>query len=118
MSLFAFLLLADCPATSLPAGAHHFTTSLQRGYDVIVPKVAVPITGLPVVIALHGANTNPSEFNAITRLAEVAGHDPFVLVLTSSADDPGFVNEILDLVQQKTCVDASRMFAVGHGSAG
>ena len=118
---------------------------VERTYVAHVPEgaaAALPET-LPVLVVLHGAGGNGAKAETATGLSGLAKADNFIVVYPNgtlaadiegqlawnadgccamprrtNVDDVGFITAMLDDVEQKFPVDASRIYFAGFSNGG
>jgi polyhydroxybutyrate depolymerase len=141
MSLLSMLAVAG---SKLGPGDHERLLeigALHRSYVVHVPPHYDPKIPIPVVLALHGAETNGrmmASYSGLTKKADEAsfavaypngtGADGFLLTWnsggsrrtgeTSTADDVDYLRKVLDDLRTCLAVDAKRVYATGMSNGG
>lgn len=84
---------------------------------------------MPLVLAFHGYNSSPEDFEAFARLSKKADDAGFILAYPRAIDDPSrwdlagtrdtaFVDALLTQLEASFCVDALRVYAAGHSMGG
>jgi len=112
---------------------------LRRGYRVYLPPGFDGSRRLPLVVAVHGAFSSPSDFASVTGLDGLAAEEGFVvaypagfgpplrhwnsghccgLMRALGVDDVGFLDTVIRDVQENFAVDPDRTFLVGHSNGG
>ena len=108
-----------------------------RSYRLHVPANYQPQLPLPVVLIFHGRGSSPAEIENYSGFSQLADTERFIAVypqglrdstgetfwdsfspLTEGIDEVAFVNRVLDDVEQKLCVDTSRIYATGFSNGG
>ena len=123
---------------SLPFGGR------LRTFLVHVPRVAEAASPLPVVVNFHGAGSDAVQQRQYTAMNASADRHGYVVVypngtgvfpgqrrfLTFNAggccppatrndvDDVGFIDTILDLLEEKLAIDTQRLYATGMSNGG
>ena len=108
----------------------------QRTVNVVVPSTYRPGTPAPLLLDVHGHETNgvsALETHGFVRLAErdgavvVAPDGTFLDDIQATGwsylddvqrNDVAFIDALLVYVEQQVCVDALRFWAVGHSNGG
>lgn len=128
---------------SVPRGMTEFVLAAAGGaHDVriYVPTTLSEDSPLPLVMNFHGLGSNGDQQAVFTGYEELAEQEGFIVVHptgvpsstdaqgrnsweTLSTDDPVkddfvFANELLDLLIEDYCVDASRVYATGMSGGG
>lgn len=107
----------------------------RREYRVHLPPCHDGCTPRPVILAFHGMSANAKLLQRLTKLDETADKFGYITVYPNGtgvgplkgfragatarkrelrkADDTRFVHAILDDLQRRFCVDASRVYATG-----
>jgi polyhydroxybutyrate depolymerase len=128
-SLF-LLFLASLTAT---VHAQSYTLrydGLDRTYLVHLPASYNGEKSLPLVFAFHGWYQTPEAFEKTTKLSEKADADTFIAVYPAGTigsmhawneeqggvDDVGFINCLLDSLENRYNIDSMRVFATGFSS--
>lgn len=131
----------DC--ASVPTGTTEFVLDAggaEHDVRVYVPTTYDGISELPLVMNFHGFGSTGDQQAAFTGYEELAEEEGFMVVhptaVPSSADDQGrnswetlatdnpakddveFTNELLDLLIEDYCVDATRVYATGMSGGG
>jgi poly(3-hydroxybutyrate) depolymerase len=131
--------------SSLPSGFERGalsttqTTAGNRAYKVFVPTSYAKDTATPLILSYHGANGKMDSQAALDRLTDpfFGGATHIVVYLQGNADDAsdpnhttwqgapgnesddlGFTADVLDELEQKLCVDTSRVYATGKSQGG
>jgi len=101
---------------------------MARTYLIHVPDGLPPKNGFPVVLAFHGGGGRASKMIGLMRLEPFADARGFIVIypngldrhwndgrstIRNKADDVGFVAALLDEIEKRYPIDASRIFAVG-----
>lgn len=107
-----------------------------RQFEVHIPAGYSPGTPAPVVLDFHGRNSSASQQILISGMQSLADDKGFIAVHPSGylntwnaglccgsaqaagIDDVGFVNALLDKLEQDACVDTKRVFATGLSNGG
>jgi polyhydroxybutyrate depolymerase len=108
--------------------ARRFAVHVPAGYDPSIPT--------PVVIDLHGRNSNASQQMLVSGMRSKADRAGFIAVhpegveqtwnagiccgaaMSEDVDDVAFVDALLDELERELCVDAGRVFATGLSNGG
>jgi len=133
------------PVTRLRAGEHTRTISvgtLQRRYQVHVPKKYADTDPTPVIVVFHGGGGNPAGMVRLTGLNAKSEQSGFIVVypfgsgldpgrgltfngggccgyaLQNKRDDVGFTRTLLDDLASVANVDTNRVFATGLSNGG
>jgi polyhydroxybutyrate depolymerase len=114
------------------------TSSGNRSALVHIPPGYDPTKATPLVLNFHGLAGSPSQEEGLTLMDPEADSQGFLLVYPQGTgvipswnagaccgtaaedgvDDVGFVGTLLDTLESKLCVDASRVFATGMSNGG
>lgn len=121
------MMPARGPGCGLPPSASD--TSLQingstTSYIVDLPTGYDPNRPYPLVVALRGASVTAAAFHSYLNLAPVVGADGIVVNLECADKattwdvqrDLPFFDALLVKLQAQYCIDAQRMFVVGHAA--
>jgi polyhydroxybutyrate depolymerase len=119
---------------AFPAVSHGAST---RTYLVHVPPSYQANVPLPVVLAFHGHGGDAAGMEQLTGFSALADQQGFLAVypqgllftddttfwasagpIDEGIDDVLFVSTVLDDLQHKFCVDASRVYATGFSNGG
>jgi polyhydroxybutyrate depolymerase len=124
----------NASAPALPAGTSTLDIPWQGGTRTAILNVPTSptTTPRPVLVSLHPFALGPEAWEAYSGLAAAAvargdvvltplGSDPGPRWavpggLATEADDIGFVNALLDRVEDRSCVDRNREFAAGFSA--
>jgi polyhydroxybutyrate depolymerase len=134
--------LAACSGKSTPKKADDTWTvafgSDTRSFDLHVPATYDPAVPMPVVLNFHGYTSNAPEEEALSDMNGKADTAGFIVVypqgtgtaqswnagaccgeaVQQNKDDVGLVGAILDVLQDRLCIDAKRVFATGMSNGG
>lgn len=111
---------------------------LERTFDVHVPVSYDPEQPTPVVFNFHGYTSNAQQQALLSRMNAASDAEGFIAVhaqgtgttpswnagvccgtaATSQVDDVGFVDAMLDALEDELCVDPVRVFATGFSNGG
>ncbi len=105
---------------------------LERTALLHIPPDIPAGTGLPLLIALHGAKQNAAFFAPYTGYSEIADVEHFAVLYPNAwdgywtigvskagkPDDVAFISQLLDYVSQTTCLDPTRVYATGVSNGG
>ena len=124
-------LQADpCPAAQ-PGSAPLTVSSggLPRSALVHVPPAGNGSKPLPLVVAFHGAGGNGAWIEDYTGLSALSDQQGFIVAYPNAwgnrrmwnlagprgraPDDVAFTEDVIDAIEQRACVDPSRVFATG-----
>lgn len=134
---------ADTDCAAVPVGVTEFVLDAggaEHDVRVYVPTTYDGGSDLPLVMNFHGFGSTGDQQAAFTGYEELAEDEGFIVAhptaVPSSADeqgrnawetlttdDPGkddfaFTNELLDLLIEDYCVDATRVYATGMSGGG
>ncbi len=105
-----------------------FAVHFPAGYDPDAPT--------PVVIDLHGRNSNASQEMIVSGMRSKGDREGFIAVhpegvdetwnagiccgsaMSNDVDDVGFVAALLDALESALCIDTDRVFATGLSNGG
>jgi polyhydroxybutyrate depolymerase len=130
-------------AGALSPGDYRFELQVDgrtRSYLMHVPPQAAA-GPLPLVISLHGGGGNAEQHRRSTRMDAAADRDGYVAVYpngsgrggrfltwnagdccgyaaSSKVDDVGFIARLIDDVEARTAIDATRVYVAGHSNGG
>jgi polyhydroxybutyrate depolymerase len=128
-------------AATVSAAATTVAASLDRPYDLFVPKSYTGATAVPLVVLLHGYTANGALQEFYFKLQPLAEAHGFLYVHPDGlkdgvgngfwnatdaccdlgdkgVDDVAYLSSILDQVQAKYKVDPKRIYFVGHSNGG
>ncbi len=102
---------------------------LERTYRLTLPDPR-PSEPAPVILNLHGAGSNATEQDLYSDLAVRGPARGFVvvtpdgtgqprqwnIVVTTQADDVAFIDDLLEDVAKRACIDPSRTYSTGMSS--
>ena len=111
---------------------------LERTFKIYEPSSIDESTSLPVVFNFHGYGSNADEQLFYGDFRQLSEQEGFLLIVPqgsllegnthwnsdssftskSTADDTGFVSQIIDEISQRYEVDASKIYAVGMSNGG
>jgi polyhydroxybutyrate depolymerase len=111
---------------------------LERTFKIYEPSSIEESTSLPVVFNFHGYGSNADEQLFYGDFRQLSEQEGFLLIVPqgsllegnthwnsdssftskSTADDTGFVSQIIDEISQRYEVDASKIYAVGMSNGG
>lgn len=108
---------------------------LSRRYTVYLPTNYDNTTAMPVVMNFHGFGSNSSQQSLYTAMNEVADTAGFIVVYpdgigaawnsfgasfpgSSTADDVGFINVMLDQINYDYNIDLAKIYATGMSNGG
>lgn len=138
--LVAWVLGAPGAYAALAPGDHEFSLThqkLRRNYFVHVPPQAAAGRPMPVVLSFHGGGSNAEVMRTYTRMDRAADRDGYIAVYPSGSsglggrfltwnagnccgpaaalqiDDVGFVLALLDDLEKRVPIDATRVYATG-----
>lgn len=134
---------ADTGCTAVSTGVTEFVLDAggaEHDVQVYVPTAHDGSARLPLVMNFHGFGSTGDQQATFTGYEELAEHEGFIVVHptavpsstdergrnsweTLATDDPAkddfaFTNELLDLLIEDYCVDASRVYATGMSGGG
>jgi len=124
-----------------PAGANDRAWTVEhdgrvRTFYVHMPPGYDPDTPTPVVVNLHGRNTNAQSQILVSDLVSLADAQGFVAVhpegvgmtwnaglccgeaMDNNVDDVGFISVLLDQLESDLCIDTHRVYATGLSNGG
>jgi polyhydroxybutyrate depolymerase len=119
-----------CPATPGTYELSPFVGGRQRHARVHVPAHYAGRRAVPLVLNLHGTGSSAARQEAITGMDATADKYSFIVVYpqgvrrsgngyawnlpgTTGADDIAFLTDLIGLVRERYCVDATRVYAAG-----
>jgi len=132
---------SSCRGAATPPlgnGVHQMTIShdgQERSYRLFVPSSASEAKALPLVLNFHGlSGTADGQANA-SGLEDLAESDGFVaahpqgtlnddgltfwdFLDTAPVDDVSFISAVIDDIGTAICIDAVRVYAMGHSNGG
>ena len=131
----------DACATGLASGTSRIrfeADGQDRQALLHIPTTPPPERGYPVLVALPGYSTSAPEFERYSGLSDKADRSGFVVVYPEALGDPRewhlagamsfhpeftrsdheFIGELVDWLGSSRCVDAGRVFLVGHSQGG
>jgi polyhydroxybutyrate depolymerase len=135
--LFLSLAAADLAAQTTVTGSF-VHDSITRTYSFYVPASYVPGQPVPLVLNLHGTGTDGAyqaqhrDFRPIADTANFIVVHPdgsvepntnqtfwnFGNVMSSTVDDVGFLEALIDTISAQYSIDASRVYSVGMSNGG
>ena len=109
------------------------TGGIERSYLLHVPPGWTAGSELPLVLAFHGAQSDPANLRAVSRLDEIADQSSVVVAYPAAAlgdwnteclqcgsdavveeiDDLGFVSDLVDQLAADAGIDRRRVYAIG-----
>ncbi len=109
---------------------------LERTYRLFLPPTYDDGVPLPLVVALHPAGTGARGMAQITRLDELALEENFIVLYPEGPggywdygagfeewdavpdvrDDPGYIEALVNYLDEKLDIDTSRIYAVGFSN--
>ncbi len=115
------------PATSGSSSAKLKVDGTQREYSINIPPGYNGTDALPLVMALHGRGSNAMQQRLVTGFDLSSDTNNFILVAPNAIDgnwalpmvpgratsDTTFITELLTALDQRLCVDKSRLYASG-----
>lgn len=130
---------------TLGSGDYTFTINsgrIERTYEVHVPSAYNTKKSMPVILNFHGGGGDIDNAKKTTLMSETADEKGFIVVYPSGTgktiagknfgtwnagvccglaeenniDDVGFVNDLLDDLENKFNVDTKRIYATGHSN--
>ncbi len=133
--------LAPCVGKSTPKRDDTWQIAFgadTRSFDVHVPATYDPKVPIPVVLNFHGYTSNAPQEVLLSDMNDKADTAGFVVVYpqgtgtaqswnagaccgdaaAQNKDDVGLVGAILDVLEDRLCVDAKRVFATGMSNGG
>lgn len=130
----------SCPAGTLPPGRYNGVTldhgGESRSYDLYVPETVDVTQPATLVLNFHGLYGNPgqqamfSQYDAAAAAAGVIVAYPAGIsnswntglccggAQSSGVDDVGFARTVVQHVGLGSCIDSSRVFAIGMSNGG
>ncbi len=134
-------LLRACAGKSTPKRDDTWQLAFgadTRSFDVHVPATYDPKVPTPVVLNFHGFSSNAPEEVLLSNMNDKADTAGFVVVYPhglgavqswnagaccgeaaqQGKDDVGLVGAILDVLEDRLCVDAARVYATGMSNGG
>lgn len=108
----------------------------ERAFFVHLPAGYDPSDRTPVVLGLHGRNSDPQQQMLVSAMNQKADAEGFIAVhpegvgatwngglccgeaMSEDVDDVGFVRALLDRLAAELCVDEDRVFATGLSNGG
>jgi polyhydroxybutyrate depolymerase len=104
---------------------------LERSYRLHLPGAEDVNTPRPLLVALHGAGSNGTDFEKRTGFSPLADREGFVVVYPNSTgtrgrqwnsmwnwgetpDDSGFIAALIDSLLKEYALDPQRVFVTGH----
>jgi polyhydroxybutyrate depolymerase len=102
----------------------------ERQFGLEVPPDARADEPLPLVVGMHGVGSTSETFEASARFHDLAREERFVVVtpqargasrvwaLDPSDQDVRFVEDLIDEVQAKLCIDEDRIYLTGFSMGG
>lgn len=109
-----------------PTEATFTSGGAERTYLLGVPSSNDGVTPMPLVLDLHGANETVTRHDAVTTMTEKGEQEGFVTVSPQgigtlnvlSANHGGrdavFIDELLDALEARLCLDTSRFYLTGY----
>jgi polyhydroxybutyrate depolymerase len=130
--LLGTVLVAACEPGPQPGctlaptdGLQRFTVG-ERSYLALVPDglAAQASTGIPLVVSLHGLNSNATQMAGYTPWVDLAPSEGFIAVFPEGVDqtwaiaqgspDVTFLREVITEVSARWCVAPKRVHVNGH----
>lgn len=111
---------ATTPTTGLEA-----RTLGERNYLLLVPP-GVPSSGegVPIIVSLHGLNSNAAQMAGYTPWPALAASEPVIVAYPNAVDgawnhgqgsaDVTFVRALIAELETAFCTDRSRVYVTGH----
>ncbi|MES2620410.1 MAG: PHB depolymerase family esterase, partial [Bacteroidota bacterium] len=126
------VFILSCITVVSQSTAHSFTFGGQtRTYRVYRPTNFNPATSLPLVLNLHGLNSNSSQqelytqFNSLADTARcvVAYPDAIngqwnMVIGQSGVNDVGFISALIDTMNKNYNIDLGRVYSTGMSMGG
>jgi polyhydroxybutyrate depolymerase len=109
---------------------------MVRAFNVHVPVKYDRTLATPLVLNFHGYSSNGAEENILALMSQKSDKEGFIAVhpegvanswnagaccgtaSQSGVDDVGFVKAMLDMLEQKLCIDTHRVFVTGMSNGG
>lgn len=108
----------------------------ERRFVLVVPGSAVDGEPAPLVLGYHGVGSTPEAFLAVTRFADKAEEEGFVLAAgygferswnagvccdpaaALDVDDVAFSRDMVAAISEQLCIDPDRVFVTGFSNGG
>jgi len=128
---------ANCSALGEP-GLHIETLNaggVDRTYRLYVPASYDASTAMPLVLNFHGFASNALEQERYTDFPSLAEREGFIVATPEGTNDPqrwyiygqaeagyvddfAFVDQLIDAISARYCIDPSRIYATGISNGG
>lgn len=127
---------SGCEAgTQLPPGRVDLTIkvgSIDRLYHLAVPEITDPTAPLPLIFNFHGFGQSAADLEGYTGMVTYAMAKGYVVVTPTGFDgrwnfiqqptvgpnDVKFVEDTLNDLVKRGCIDPARVYGVGYGDGG
>lgn len=120
----------DADFAALGADGRLTSGGVERQFSVAAPDRAVGDEPVPLIVNLHGARATAEQQQATSELATRGPEAGFVVVapqalgarpiwsLTADGPDITYVQDLVDEVEQRLCIDRSRVYLTGFSMGG
>lgn len=126
----------ECTAGTAPRVADQTIDvgGIERSYRLTVPSSYDGMTPMPVVLDFHGFSSSGTQQAQMSGFAELAEQEDFIAVHPQGTgdlpfwdlglegafvvDDVGFIDALLDRLEEDLCVDPARIFSTGMSNGG
>jgi polyhydroxybutyrate depolymerase len=101
---------------------------VDRQYKLVAPTDSARTEPLPLVLTIHGGGSGKDIIANITQLGALAQQEGFVAVFphglgqppawdyTADGTDVAYLNDLLDTVESKLCIDTTREYVTGFSA--
>lgn len=104
----------------------------ERTYHVHLPYNYNPDEPTPLLIAYHGSETEPLDFETVTWFSDPLVNPDMITVYPAGVDlnwegpsyanpavsDLSFTSDLVDQLKDDYCIDPDRLYATGHSNGG